>query len=140
MKDGDYYKFVVSGIPRGFVAVNWKGFVPDSVKKRVADYKDFRDRVVVAARQARLCTPVEADSQYIVHVETTAYFKNGVHSDPENVHKGLVDSLFYGTNGLGDKWTGGWFAAPLYDREKPRVEVTIECFSPGRYKKEVLDA
>lgn len=57
-------------------------------------------------------------------VQTVAFFRNGTHADPENVHKLLKDSLFYKVK-RGDKYTGGIYADPIYDKENPRVEVWV---------------
>ena len=141
MKDGDAFEFVVLGVPRGFLARTWGRRKPkkDSEKKRVARYLTFRDNVVIASRQARCMTPLKASKDLICIVETKAFFNTGNFPDPENVHKGLVDALFYGTEGAGDRWCGGWFAPPLFDKKNPRVEVLVEWFSMKRYRKEVLD-
>lgn len=63
-----------------------------------------------------------------LRIQTRAFFENGVHSDPENVHKGIVDALFYNPDKKrrgSDKHTGGQFEPPLYDKANPRVEFTI---------------
>ena len=41
------------------------------------------------------------------------------------MHKGVKDALFYGAVGVGDKYTGGAYSNPLYDKEHPRVEVRV---------------
>jgi hypothetical protein len=61
-------------------------------------------------------------------IYTEAYFRGGVHCDPENVHKLAKDSLFYNTpagKGAADKYTGGCYAGPLYDKENPRTDMFI---------------
>lgn len=39
----------------------------------------------------------------------------------------MKDALFYGLKGKqgGDKYTGGSYDPPLYDKENPRVEITL---------------
>ncbi len=71
--------------------------------------------------------PLRADVTHPILVETQAYFEHGTHPDPENVHKGIKDALFYGLKGKGggDKYTGGSYDPPLYDKENPRVIVTL---------------
>lgn len=63
-----------------------------------------------------------------VLVKTRAYFRNGIHPDPENVHKGIKDSIWWAPKGertTGDKYTGGVYMWPLYDADNPRVEIEI---------------
>lgn len=71
--------------------------------------------------------PLRASVEFPILVETQAFFEHGTHPDPENVHKGIKDALFYGLAGKGggDKYTGGSYDPPLYDRENPRVVVTL---------------
>lgn len=57
-------------------------------------------------------------------IGTVAYFVNGIHPDPENVHKLTKDALFWKVRG-GDKWTGGVYVPPRYSREQPRTEVFV---------------
>jgi len=59
-----------------------------------------------------------------VSIYTRAFFADGRHPDPENVRKAIADALFYGQPG-GDKYTGGAFCPPVYDKSNPRVEVVI---------------
>lgn len=75
-------------------------------------------------------------------IRTISYFKNGVHADPGNVQKGVCDALFYdqekaamaklkgkrGTAKGDDKYTGGSFPPPRYDKDNPRVIVIIEDY------------
>lgn len=92
--------------------------------KRKAKYVEFKKRV---QSLSPLALPLEASKEKPIIVETVAYFENGTHPDPENVHKGVKDALFYGLRGKGggDKYTGGHYEPPLYDKENPRVVVTV---------------
>lgn len=72
--------------------------------------------------------PLFATALEPVWIHTCAWFRNGVHADPSNVQKGLVDALFYAARsarGSADKHTGGSFESPRYDADSPRVEVSI---------------
>jgi len=61
-----------------------------------------------------------------IMVFTRCYFASGVHADPENVHKGVKDALFYQKGGgTADKYTGGGYLPPMYDKKNPRVEVIV---------------
>lgn len=93
------------------------------VKRRYVDYKQL---VQAVADLSGLALPLQASREKPVRITTRAFFKNGVHPDPENVHKGVKDALFYKAGGVGDKYTGGSYDPPLYDAERPRVEITIE--------------
>lgn len=78
--------------------------------------------------------PLKATKYAPLFFDTIAYFTNGVHCDPENVHKLVKDSLFYTPPEEGknkkkkrgsDKYTGGFYDDPLYDKDNPRVEITL---------------
>lgn len=119
------FSFTVPGRPVGYIALgpkpNWKAY-----KKYIA----YSDLVREEAGRAGLATPLMATRECPVIVNTVAYFRNGTHPDPGNVQKGVCDALFYiprktKKKGAGDKYTGGAFVPPLYDKENPRVEVTV---------------
>lgn len=55
-----------------------------------------------------------------VELNLDCYFVNGTHNDPENVRKSVVDALF-----PKDKWVYGFHSHPRYDRDNPRLEVTL---------------
>lgn len=67
-------------------------------------------------------------------VTTACYFENRRHFDPLNVQKGIEDILVWrkGKSSKGtfyfkeDKNLAGEYMAPQYDRQNPRIEVTIE--------------
>ena len=121
-------RFTVPGPPVGFYAYGarniWK--LPRAKRERTQAYHQYADKVRLMARAAGIQTPLEASKHLPVIINTTAYFATGVHCDPENVRKGISDALFYGCSGPGDKYCGGSFPPPLYDKENPRVEVEIE--------------
>lgn len=118
--------FTVPGRPIGYYAVgaqpNWK---------RMKDYHGYRDIVRALAAQNGLVTPLRCSKDSIVIICTTAYFEDGVHCDPENVRKGIVDALFYTPKGSplrkgsSDKYCCGAFAEPMYDADNPRVEIDV---------------
>jgi len=120
------YTFTVPGNPVGYYAVgkrpNWK---------RMKAYHDYCERVRLYAKAAGIPLPMKASKNEPVMIATLAYFANGIHPDPENVRKGIADSLFYagkrGNKGSGDKYCAGKFLYPLYDAANPRVEIEIYC-------------
>ena len=116
--------FTVPGPPVGYYAEgkhpNW------SRRKRYVAYKRLVQQCAVAAGIPG--GTLQADEHSPLYIHTVAYFQDGHHADPENVRKGIADALFYRQQGKGggDKFTGGSFEPPLYDRKNPRVEVVIE--------------
>lgn len=120
-------KLTIYSNPVGYYAV---GARPDW--KRMKRYHSFQAHIRLTAMKAGIHLPLHASKEEPLHVRVVSYFHNGVHSDPGNVQKGVCDALFYrpktpGTRrtGGGDKWTGGSFEPPRYDKENPRCEVTI---------------
>lgn len=118
------HKFVVDGTPRGY-CIQMGRYQNTKVKRRYVAYKQL---VQAVADLSGLVLPLQASKEKPIRVFTRAYFETGVHPDPENVHKGVKDALFYKAGGVGDKYTGGAYEPPLYDAERPRVE--IEVFIP----------
>lgn len=114
------YRFTVHGDPVGYYA---KGARPDW--KRYNKYVEYNKNVQLVAMANGVNFPLEASKENNLFIATYAYFKNGIHSDPGNVQKGICDALFYGAKGSGDKYTGGYFAPPMYDKADPRVEIFI---------------
>ncbi len=115
------YQFTVPGKPVGYYAQgkypNWKR------KTEYTNYKRLVQQYALAIGIPGGRLQASRDAPLLIH--TRAYFASGVHCDSENAHKGIVDSLFYKQPG-GDRWVGGSFLPPLYDKDNPRVEVTIE--------------
>ena len=114
------YEFTVPGDPKGYYAAgknpNWT---------RLNQYIEYKKHVHnTALRKFSSIGLLKASKDEPLVINTVAYFRDGRHPDPENVHKGIVDALFYGAKG-GDKYTGGGFPPPLYDKDNPRVEVSI---------------
>ncbi len=97
--------------------------------KRANEYTAYKVYVQVQAIYAGLTLPLFADKDTPKRIDVTCYFKNGVHSDPENVRAGIVDALFYDkkrkVKGKGDKFAWGTHYPPRYDKSNPRVEVTV---------------
>lgn len=120
-------RFVVDGRPVGYYA---QGKTP--AYGRMMDYHRYKIHVQEVAALLGLRLPLRASRERPLWIETVAYFANGVHADPENVHKGIKDALFWEPKvpgvkrkGGGDKYTGGSYAPPKYDAEHPRVEILI---------------
>lgn len=129
--------FEVPGHPIGYYA---SGKHPNWTRQK--QYHDYCAVVRMYAVQAGLTCPLIACESSPLSIFTKAFFSTGVHSDPLNVLKGVVDALFYSKMakdgfvvkqstrrklGLksGDKWTGGMHFPPLYDAENPRCIVCV---------------
>lgn len=131
----------MSGIPVGYKTTTYKAKHFNKDYKKYVEYKKI---VQFHARAAGLTIPMLATKDHPVKVRTVAFFKNGNHPDPENVNKGVRDALFYdeekklrGGSGKGDdKYTGGSFEPPLYDKENPRVIVIVKEPKKERKKNE----
>ena len=112
----------VFGRPTGYYSLgmkpNWK---------RMNRYHAYKKLVQKYAEINGIKLPLIATKINRIVVNTIAYFETGVHSDSENVRKGIVDALFYnkGAKGYGDKFCSGSCSTPLYDKENPRVEIEI---------------
>lgn len=115
--------FTVLGQPVPFLVG-----VRHQTKKRVQKYEDYRDTVRMFAREAGIRN-IKITAEAPLYFHTRAFFKNRVHGDPENIHKAIVDAVCYNPDGgkgsRSDKFTGGAFAPPRYDKKNPRVEVVI---------------
>lgn len=111
-------RFTIPGKPVGYFAVQRKFHD----WKRENAYHGYMAKTRVFARQADIRTPLLATLAKTKFIYTCAFFEDGHHADPENVHKGIKDALFYGSN---DKYTWGVYLWPLYDKDNPRVEVEI---------------
>ena len=114
-------------IPGKAVGYYSHGKVPNWT--RANEYTAYKVYVQIQAIYAGLKLPLFADKDDPLRIDVTCYFKNGVHSDPENVRAGIVDALFYDkmrkVKGKGDKFAWGLHEAPRYDKLNPRVVVTV---------------
>lgn len=111
---------IFSGRPQGFTVMTRRGSWASARAKRYIAWKKFVQ--AEAARQG--WQPERFPGGAGLAIFSQAFFENGVHPDPENVHKGIVDSLFWSMKG-GDKQLGGAFGPPQYSKTDPRVEVSI---------------
>ena len=111
--------FTVPGKPVGYTIIMGK-FYGGKRKKEYLEYKKLVQLVIPATLRG-----ITASRDKPVTVTTKAFFINGTHPDPENVHKGIKDALFYEAKG-GDKYTGGSYSPPLYHKANPHVDVTVE--------------
>lgn len=112
---------------------------------RMKAYQGYKQLVQgTAVALAHLKLPLIATKERPLMISTTTYFpRKGAHPDPENIHKGIVDALFYtpkgGGKGPGDKYVGGLFWPPLYS-DRPRVVVTVrEIGVPEGWGETLLD-
>lgn len=123
-------RFVIPGKPVGYVATTRRG----KWKPEYQRFAEYAKHVRMCARAAGIHIPVVSTKRMPLTIRTIAYFPNGVHCDPGNVQKGVVDALFYdegktrGRRKGDDKYTGGSFPPPLYDKENPRVVVIIKDY------------
>jgi hypothetical protein len=113
--------FVVPGHPVGYVRTTQKGCRFDKNYKRYQDYKNLVVSEFLAQVPGDWGSPKPLTSEFKnrTHVSLKIYFKNGIHCDPDNCFKAIADSLF-----KCDKYVSGDFDFD-YDKECPRVEVTI---------------
>jgi hypothetical protein len=106
-------EFFVAGEPVGYtIALQRRA-------PRVKRYHDYCALVRWAALEAGLVLPIEAKEDAPVYLYTQAVFGRRQFPDPENVHKGIKDALFYAKRGRGrgrgdDRWTGGQYEAPAF--------------------------
>lgn len=114
--------FVVPGHAVGYYTQgarpNWQ---------RLKAYHAYKEAVQIVARVAGVRLPLSATEAAPLLISTQLFCVKRVHHDPENVHKGIVDALFYGAAG-GDKHVGGRFEPAVYG-ERECVEVVIETVS-----------
>jgi len=126
-------RFVVPGPPVGFKTTTVRSKKASSAYKRYVEYKGV---VQMFAAMAGVELPLYADEDHPLLIRTVSYFRDRRHPDPGNVQKGVCDALFYDAQGSrgkmirkgDDKYTGGSFPPPRYDKENPRVVVTIKRY------------
>lgn len=123
---GEWREFTVWGQPKGYVRRTRKGLWHPSVKI----YHQWMIEVQTIAVAAGLRLPLEASEGSEIFIRSWAVYKNRIHPDPGNVHKGIEDSLFYGSK-RGDKYAGGCYGYPLYSAERPNVKVRVERVAHG---------
>ncbi len=82
------------------------------------------------AAEAGVPLPLAPTKDSPLIIKTIAYFKNGIHCDPENVRKAVSDALVYDPEKKrgDDKYTGGIFPPPKYDKENPRTVIIIKSY------------
>jgi hypothetical protein len=119
MNAGRVLKFTVPGKAVGYYT---SGARPNWT--RLKSYRAYKQAVQWAAKAAGLRLPLMATEAAPVFVTTRLFCRSRVHHDPENVHKGIVDALFYGAKG-GDKHVGGTFWPARYG-EREAVKVAVE--------------
>lgn len=113
----------------GFITMNRDHAGKIKVTKKTKTYWSYCERVRLCARQSRLITPVESRPDEPLMIFTRAFFDIRTHPDPENVHKGIKDALFYRAR-FGDKYTGGHYLPPKYVDRNPYVDVLVRAYVP----------
>lgn len=117
--DPQAIRFIVPGEPLGYRTAGRYGHNKVSVRVHA-----WNDAIRDAATSIGVSTPLFCDKAYPVIVDIRAYYSSRLHCDPGNTHKGLIDALFYKSTS-GDKYTGGAFDLPYYDKENPRTLVEL---------------
>lgn len=124
---GNRVEFVLFDDPVGYTP-NFKGRRWTKRAKKYIEYKEYVQGVVREIEQKFGVEIAVGQFNRPVYIRTAAFFRNGIHPDPENVHKGIKDALWWkpkGDRGLGDKYTGGTYEPPMYDDDNPRVHVEV---------------
>lgn len=111
--------FTVPGKPVGFVATGNRHW-----SKRSKKVWEYAGAVRKSLEKVYGNPHLSASKGNEVFVGTVAVFANGTHPDPENVHKLVKDAMFHKQPG-GDKYTGGIYAPPMYDKNDPHVRVLV---------------
>lgn len=132
-------RFTVPGNAVGFKTTTKRSKHSEDYQK----YVDYKKLVQLHAKASGIRLPLVATKDRPLTIRTVAYFKNGNHPDPGNVQKGVTDALFYDADKVvgkrtrkgNDKYTGGSFPPPLYDKDNPRVVVIIKDYQPKKRKK-----
>jgi len=127
------FRFTVEGDPRGYTTTNRpKKGQRMKLSAAIRRYWAYCESVRLRAKEAGLRKlPLVATKEQPLMVFTRSYFSNGVHADPENVHKGVKDAIFYQKGGgTADKYTGGGYLPPMYDKKNPRVEIVVRQLLP----------
>lgn len=114
-------KFVVPGKPVGYTTTNRGG----GKSKSILMFWEYCKYVRMYANRAGIKTPLESSYEDPISIRVVSYFSNKVHADTGNIEKGIKDALFYGAKKPGDKYTGGSYSPPKYDKENPRAVVYI---------------
>ena len=95
--------------------LKWKEYVRVCLYIRIKDYGgSLNGKLPLKAEIDELTSPGQK-----VHMDCSIYFANKRHGDPDNIFKGICDSIF-----ANDKHVVGCFDYE-YDKDRPRVEVTI---------------
>lgn len=122
------FRFTVEGDARGYTTTNRsKKGQKMKLSLAIRKYWAYCNVVRLRAKESGLRKlPLRAKKEEPLMLFTRCFFKNGVHADPENIHKGVKDALFYEKGGgTADKYTGGHYLPPMYDAKHPRVEVIV---------------
>ena len=100
---------------------------------RLKRYRQWQAHIQECAVLAGMPLPLRPTKKEPIYVVVVAYFASGTHCDVGNTFKSVVDALCYvspkeqrlGAKRGSDKYVGGMFMAPRYDKELPRVEVYV---------------
>ena len=109
---------------------------------RKVQYYNYKKRVQWTATERRIRLPLVATEERPVFIRTQLFCKKRIHADPENIHKGIVDALFYekkkGAKGTKDKHCGGVFQPATYgDKDGVDVIIAYGVHSPEELQAEL---
>lgn len=113
------FEFIVPGKPVGYTTHNRSKGRGHRASAAVLKFWGYAEAVRLhATRQTGVTFPLESSRDNPWFIFTLAIFASRVHADPENIHKGIKDALFYKAV-CGDKYTGGAYLPPLYHADNP---------------------
>lgn len=128
-------RFTIPGDPVGYISKPyanrksrrggpWWLYSRSGIAVKIRRYIAYANETVLRCKNECGRLPVPGTKTAQVRIDVFPVFANGVHPDPENVRKGIVDALYYDRGG--DKYVWGLTGFARYDPDNPRVEVFID--------------
>lgn len=93
----------------------WKSFVRRTFYKHCPEFLMRVENQLLYGLK-----PLSTTVSYKARMDIRIYWMNGIHGDPDNIFKGIADSLF-----KNDKFLDGSFETYMSEDGKGRVEVDI---------------
>lgn len=93
----------------------WKEYVRNSFFKGYPEYVSYSDRHLIVDDE-----PLTTKASERARMDIKIFWRNGVHGDPDNIFKGIADSLF-----KDDKFLDGSFESCHAPDGRGKVEVKI---------------
>jgi len=135
-RSGPAIRFVIYGEPKGFLVARGRSQWTKGLKA----FRLWCDEARKACNAFGVETPLYCDAAYPLWIGCSPYYSGNVHCDPGNTSKGLIDTLFRGTNGPGDKFVAGGWDSPSYCVQSPRTLVEIRGWILRKYPELVSDS